>query len=146
MKRQRCHVGAKGNLLGRSIQEISASLSCVSERCVGLLAGRVSPVSVGVVVIQVVVHCFDHLTRYLSSAGSIKISNGLVVVYARERGKTGADVESRSYRHYCLNRSLGLDCHSNIQLPIWLTDLILTFSHRSHWRQLGRNLTERFGD
>src|SRR5258705_529460 len=100
MKRKRRHIGAKSNLARRSIQEISTSLSRLRERRVCLFAGRIGPMSVGVVVIKVVVHCFDHLPRHLGSAWAVKISNGLVVVYARERRKTGSDLGSRGYGHY----------------------------------------------
>src|SRR6185295_5283735 len=117
MKRKRRHVGAKSNLRGRSIQEISANLSGLRERRVCFFTGRVSPMSIGVVVIEVVVHCFDHLPRHLGSAGAVKISNGLVVVCAGERRKTGPDVSSRSYRHYTLRVAAVLYC--------WLTDSYL---------------------
>jgi hypothetical protein len=83
MKRKCRHVGAEGNLSGdafkRSAQVCRAAASAVS---VSSLVG-LSPVSVGIVVIKVVVHCFDHLLRDLSSARSVKISDGVGLLCVR---------------------------------------------------------------
>ena len=62
---------------------------------VGLFAGRVVPVGVRVVVVEVVRHRVDDGGRHLGAAWTIEIRYGVAAVLALESWKLGADVDGR---------------------------------------------------
>src|SRR5215213_890720 len=91
MHRKRRHVRAKRDLRGRRVQEFGEDFACVRECGVSLSARRISPVGVRVVMVEVVRHLFDDVARNLRSAGSIEISDWVVVVDAFESGEVTSD-------------------------------------------------------
>src|SRR5882724_740208 len=82
-----CHVGAEGNLVAGGVEEFCADFPRMFERCVSFFAGRVSPVGVRIVVIEIVAHLFDHLPGYLGASWTVKVGDVPAVMYSLERWK-----------------------------------------------------------
>src|SRR6266480_4864394 len=96
MECQRGHVCAKRNLLLRCVQELSARLPRVFNCCVSLLARRICPVRICVVMIKVIGHSLHNTSRHLSPAGAIKIGDRIFIVYAQKSRKICPNFSSRS--------------------------------------------------
>ena len=72
-----------GEAFRRSAQVCRACVECG----VSLFAGRVGPMGVRVVMIEVVGHRFDYLPRHLRTARAIEVGNRKLIVNPLERGE-----------------------------------------------------------
>src|SRR5712692_3642901 len=90
MKSQRRHVRAEGDLVRRGVQKLGAHPAGVFNCRVSLFAGRIGPMSVGVVMIEIVGHRFADLTRHLSSAGAVEVRDWLTQMDTFQCGKMRA--------------------------------------------------------
>ena len=95
MERQRGHVGAKGDLVGRGIEKVGQGLPRRQNRRVRLLAGRESPVSVGIVVNEVIGHRLDHDPRNLGPARPVEVGDTMAMMHALESGESRPDLGGR---------------------------------------------------
>ena len=77
------------------MQKICASLPGIFKGYVGFFAGGIGPMRVGVVVVQIVVHCFDYRAGNLGPARAVEISYGVAVVNPFESGKVVANFFDR---------------------------------------------------
>src|SRR5687768_9835148 len=59
---------------------------------IGFGARRIGPMRVCIMVIQIVAHPLNHVTRHLRTARAVKIGDGIAVVYAFERGEMFSDL------------------------------------------------------
>ena len=98
MEGDRRHVVAERHLGGRRIDEVRHRHPGLVDRLVRLGAGRVVPVRIGVMVIEVIRHRLDHPARHLRSTGPVEIRNRLAVVNALERRELGPDQVTREPR------------------------------------------------
>ncbi len=97
MERERRHVRAESDLVGRSLDEVRQRQTGGGDRLVGLLARRVEPVRVGVVAEEVFVHGRDDGPRDLRASRPVEIRDGPPRVPPLERREGSADrVDARS--------------------------------------------------
>src|SRR6266850_2789957 len=97
----RRRVRTEHDFIRGGIQKIRKRITgCFDDR-VGFVTGRILPVSVGIVIQQIVRDGVDYYARRLRAAGAIKISNGKTVVYSLEGRKLLSDLLSR-YRWWCV--------------------------------------------
>src|SRR5258705_11189016 len=92
MKRQSSHVRTKRNLVWRGIEKFRANFSGILNGCISLSACRVGPMSVRVVVVEIVAHLFHHGARYLCPARSVEIGDWVAVVNSLESWKLLPDL------------------------------------------------------
>src|SRR5207248_8166350 len=95
MKGERRHVRAKRNLIWMSIEKIGEGLPRIHNGSVCFLARRISPMRVGVVMIEILNHRFGHHARDLRTARPIEVGHSVIGVAAFERGKVLSDLFSR---------------------------------------------------
>ena len=76
---------------GDAFKKSAQTSRAYSMRGVRLGAGWIGPVSVRVVVIEVVAHPFDDMPRHLRTARSIKVRYRITVVNALERREVTSD-------------------------------------------------------
>src|SRR5437763_12266958 len=90
VKGQGSHVGAKHDFGRTCVQKIGQHVpSRVNDR-VGLLAGGIGPMSIGVVMVEIIVHCLDHRLGHLGATRPVEISNRTTVMNAGERRKASS--------------------------------------------------------
>ena len=87
MERQRRHVLPEHDLVRRRIEKIRERLPRLFDQPIRLVARRVAPVRVGVVVEEVIVHRLHHGSRHLRSTGTVEIRYGMPIVRACQSGK-----------------------------------------------------------
>src|SRR5688572_24730366 len=85
VKRERSHVRAENDLVGRRIQKLSERLARECESSIRLDARWVRPFGVRVVVIQVVDDGVTHAPRHLRSSRPIEIGDSVAALPALER-------------------------------------------------------------
>src|SRR5260370_3090482 len=94
-------VGAEHDLIRRGVQKIRKRITgCFDDR-VGFVTGRIIPVSVGIVIQQIVRDGVHNDARRLRAAGAIEVGNWKTVVYSLQSRKLLSDLFSR-YRWWCV--------------------------------------------
>lgn len=99
MKGQRRHVCAKRDFGRRPVEKFSANFACVFDGDVRLGARGIRPVTISVVMIKIVAHLLDDVSRRLRAAGTVEVRDWETIVYSIEGG------ELLSYFSYGLNFS-----------------------------------------
>jgi hypothetical protein len=92
MKRERRHIRAEHNFIRVAIHKRSESNARIIEQLIGLVAGRVIPVRVRVVVFEVVAYGLDYLFGHLRPARTIEVGDTPATVFAVERRERTADL------------------------------------------------------
>src|SRR6059058_5312506 len=78
------------------VEKIGEGLPRIHDGSVCLFARRISPMRVGVVMIEIINHRFGHHARDLRAARPIEVGHSVIGVAAFERGKVRPDLFSRS--------------------------------------------------
>ncbi len=100
MERDGRHVLAEAHpLRARGVEEGRVHPPGIEQERVGLLAARVHPVGVGVVVDQVLADRVDDRRGHLGAAGAVEVGHRVAVVHAAKGGELGADRFHVGYRH-----------------------------------------------
>ena len=76
---------------GRGAEKIGERGARALDRRIRFGTGRIVPVRVGVVVIEVVGHRLDDRARHLSATGTVEVGHRAVLVHALKRGKVTTD-------------------------------------------------------
>ena len=98
MKGERGHVCAKRDFVRRSVQKIGQRRSRPDDNRVSLDAGGKRPVSIGVVLQQIVAHRIHDRGGNLGAAGSVEVGDGLLAMEATQSGKMLPDGGNGSRR------------------------------------------------
>ena len=98
MKGERGHVRAKRDFVRRGVQKIGQRRSCPEDNGVSLDAGGKRPVSIGVVVEQIVAHRIHDRGWNLGAAGSVEVGDRFLAVEAAQSGKMSPDGGNGSHR------------------------------------------------
>src|SRR3954451_17175958 len=91
MEGERSCICAEGDFFRRAAEKVAEGLPSVLEHHVGFGAGGVVPVSISVMVAQVVGNGIDDGLRHLRSAGAVEIRDGKAVVDAAKRWELSAN-------------------------------------------------------
>ena len=91
MKGERRHVCAKRDFVRRSVQKIGQRRSRPDDNGVSLDAGGKRPVSIGVVVEQIVAHRIHDRGWNLGAAGSVEVGDWFLTMEATQSGKMSPD-------------------------------------------------------
>src|SRR5262249_18771418 len=91
VKSDRRHVGAERDFIRFEIEKVCERLARIGDQLVGLGAGRISPMRIGIMVEKVITHCFDDLAGDLSSSGTIEISYWEIIVFTLESREMRTD-------------------------------------------------------
>src|SRR4051812_46062069 len=87
MKGQRRHVRTERDLARRGAEEIGQSGAGSGNELVGLFAGRIGPMGVGVVMVEILHHGLHDRPRDLSPSGAVEVGDGITAMLAQERRK-----------------------------------------------------------
>ena len=95
MEGQRRHVGAEGHLIGTGAEQVGERFASAGQDRVGLAAARVSPVSIGVVMQQILGDRIADGARHLGAAGAVEVGDGQASVTPLQGREVGADLVHR---------------------------------------------------
>ena len=112
VKRQRRHIRAEHDLVGRRIDQIRRGHARRMDHRVGLFARRIRPIRIGVVLIEVVGHGPTNRQGHLGAPRPVEVRDGPTIVAPRQGGKLLSNRHDR-HDYYDQNR------HATAMVASW---------------------------